>query len=145
MTSSFIFRTRIILFCIISFGFILIAKLFLVQVVYSNTYAEKAEHQYATPSGDIYERGTIYFSRKDGQLVSAATQISGYKLAIDPPKIVDPELAYKKLSNIVSIDREDFLARALKKNDPYEEIIRPLNKEEADALSSLKIAGVKIF
>ncbi len=145
MKSSFIFRTRIILFLILLFGFILVAKLFLVQIVHSDFYSEKAEHQYATPSGDIYERGTIYFSRRDGELVSAATQVSGYKVAINPTKITDAESVYEKLSKVAPLGHDEFIAKALKEKDPYEEIENHLNKEQADSISALKIPGVSIF
>jgi len=145
MKSSFIFRTRIILFFILVFSLVLISKLFLVQVVHSEFYSEKAKHQYATPSGDVYERGTIYFSRRDGELVSAATQISGYKLAINPSKIVDKESTYIKLSKVVKLDHDSFISKALKENDPYEEILNHLTKVQADAISALKIPGISIF
>lgn len=145
MKFSFLFRARIVLFCAIIFALILIAKLFLVQVVYSNTYKEAADHQYATPSVGIYERGTIFFKHKNNSLISAATQTTGYKLAINPSKILDIEDTYKKLSEIITLNYDDFKIRAEKKSDPYEDIVGRLSKEEADAISFLKIPGVSIF
>ncbi|MBP6060938.1 MAG: penicillin-binding protein 2 [Candidatus Pacebacteria bacterium] len=130
---------------VILFGLVLVAKLFFVQIVQYDIYAEKAEHQYATPSGNIFERGTIYFSRRDGTLSSAATQVSGYKVAIAPNKITDPESLYEKLSEVSSLDRDQFLARAGKVDDPYEEVASHLTKEQADGISALKIPGVSIF
>lgn len=145
MKSSFLTRSRIALVCILVFSLVLIGKLFLVQVVHSGTYTEAAERQYATPSSSIFERGTIYFERQDGQLVSAATQMLGFKLAIYPPKLLDAEEAYEKLSKIATIDHEEFMAKAAKKNDPYEDVVGRLSKEQADAISALKIPGVNIF
>lgn len=150
MTYSFISRSRIILLCIIVFCFVLIAKLFLVQVVHSQYYSESADRQYATPSSNIFERGTIFFQSKskagkEGQLISAATQTTGYKIAIDPSKIVDKESVYQKLSKIINLDHDDFILKAEKINDPYEEVASRLSKEEADTISSLKISGVNIF
>ena len=145
MKSSFLFRSRIILFCIIVFAFVLFGKLFLVQIVQRNTYLEAANHQYATPSTNIYERGTIYFEQKDGGLVSAATQTSGFKMAIVPSKIVDAENVYQKLSKIITFVHDNFIARASQKLDPYEDIINHLSKKQADDISLLKIPGVNIF
>lgn len=145
MKSSFPRRSKIILLCIFIFCIVLIGKLFLVQVIHSSTYGEAALRQYATPSSNIFERGTIYFERKDGQLVSAATQTLGYKVAITPSKLKDPDDAYTKLSQIAIIDREEFMAKAGKKDDPYEEIVGRLSKEQADQISALKISGVNIF
>ena len=145
MKYSFLFRTRIIFFCISLFALILIGKLFLVQIVHSNDYKDRADRQYSTPSSNIFERGTIYFSRKDGQLVSAAMQTTGFKLAINTTKIIDKEKVYQDLSSVTKLDHEEFLAKASKVNDPYEEVTNHLSKEEADAITLLKIPGVSIF
>lgn len=148
MKSSFLYRSRITLVSILIFSAILVTKLFFVQIINSNAYEQIAERQYATPSSNIFERGTIYFERKDGQLVSAGTQILGYKLAIYPNKISsveDAEIAYEKLSKIVEIDHDEFMAKASKKNDPYEDIVGRLSKEQADKITAEKIDGVNIF
>ncbi len=148
MKSSFLHRSRIILVCILIFSLVLIAKLFLVQIVHNSSYEEIAQRQYATPSSSIFERGTIYFERKDGQLVSAATQTLGYKLAINPQKMGDAEDTYTKISKIIKdreIDHDDFLLKASKKTDPYEDILGHLSKEEADQIDTAKIPGVSIF
>ncbi len=145
MKSSFLLRSRIILLFVIVFAGILLVKLFFVQIVEKDTYREAANRQYATPSTNIYERGTIYFETKDGNLVSAATQTSGFKLAINPEKITDIESTYQKLSEVIAIDRDNFTKKAQQKNDPYEEITSHLSKAEADAIAGLKISGVNVY
>ncbi len=115
------------------------------QVVHRSFYAEAANRQYATPSSNIFERGTVYFSKKDGGLVSAATQATGYKVAIDGTKLKNAEEAYSKISKIVTLGRNEFISKAKKTNDPYEEVAYHLTKEKADAISALKIPGVSIF
>ena len=149
MKSSFLSRSRIILFFSIVFSLVLSAKLFLVQVVHNDSYSQSADRQYATPGTNIYERGTIFFQSKDGVLISAATQTTGFKIAIEPAKITDPEDIYQKLSAIINLSHDDFINKAGKIGDPYEEIANHLSKQEADAVSlltsSLKISGINIF
>jgi cell division protein FtsI/penicillin-binding protein 2 len=145
MKSSFLLRSRLILFAVVSFAVVLSAKLFYLQILHGETYSQAADRQYVTPSSDIYERGTIYFSKKDGELVSAATQISGYKMAIVAEKMTDPEDAYAKISKIIQLSKEEFIARAENKDDPYQEITNHLAKKEADAISALKIPGISLF
>src|SRR5689334_22830569 len=135
MSYSFTSRTKFLSFCILAFACILIVKLFYVQVIHTNFYAETADRQYATPSSDVFERGTIFFTRRDGQLVSAAGQISGYKIAINPSKINDEEFIYNELSKIIPIEHDDFINKANKKSDPYEEIGNHYTKEEVDSVS----------
>ena len=127
------------------FSVVLLTKLFLVQVMHGDYYGGVAERQYITPASDIYERGTIYFKRKDGELISAATQIAGFKLIISPSKIEDTADTYGKLKEIVSIDEANFLLKADKPQDPYEEVAFRLSKEEADAVSALKLPGVSVL
>jgi len=145
MKSSFLFRSRVIVFFVIVFAGILLGKLFLVQIVHQSAYRDAADHQYVTPSSNIYERGTVYFSNKDGSLVSAATQASGFKIAIDPSKLVNITDTYKKLSGIVTIDENIFTTSAQKQNDTYEEVAHRLTAEEANAISALKLPGVNIY
>ncbi len=145
MKSSFLIRSRVIIFFLTIFAAILLVKLFYVQVVHGSVYAQTANHQYATPSSNIYERGTIYFSLKGGGLVSAATQTSGFKIAINTTKIANAEATYQKLSKIITLNYDDFITSANKKPDPYQEIAHRLSKEQADAISGLKLPGVSIF
>lgn len=139
-------RARIILFFILVLALVFIGRLFWVQAVRGEFYSERADRNYVTPSSNVFERGTIYFERRDGHLVSAATQISGFKLAIAPGKIADPAYTFGELSKIITdLDQDSFLAKAEQKNDPYEEIAHRLSQEQADAVAKLKIPGVGVF
>ncbi len=120
-------------------------KLFFVQIVQADKYAERADTQYRTPTGAVFERGSIIFTSKDGSEVSGATQLSGYKVAITPKLVTDPEAAFSKLEGLMPITREEFLTKAAKKNDPYEELATRLSKETADAIRAKNIPGVSLF
>ncbi|MDQ5954951.1 MAG: hypothetical protein QG583_879 [Patescibacteria group bacterium] len=145
MRFSFFSRTKILSLFFLLFALVLIGRLFSLQIVSRGFYKEEASKQYATPSSDIFERGNIFFKHKDGQLVSAATQTTGYKVAINTDLLKDKEDAYKKISKVVPLDYEEFILKANKVSDPYEEILKGLFKENADAISALKISGVSIF
>lgn len=145
MKFSFLVRSRIILGFVLLFSLVLVAKVFLVQIVHGSFYKEVAFRQYATPPGNIFERGTIYFARKDGELVAAATQANGYKVAINVSKVPDAEKLYQAISKIAQVDYGKFVAKAGKVTDPYEEIANHLTKAEADAISALALPGVSIF
>jgi cell division protein FtsI/penicillin-binding protein 2 len=145
MKSEFSFRTNILLILVLLFSLILVGKLFLTQIVHRNFYADEAIRQYVTPASNIFERGTIFFTKKDGNLVSGATQASGFKLAITPKDIKDQKLVYQKLATVVDLDEEEFFKKANKKEDPYEELAYHLTKTQADAISAFDLTGVKIF
>lgn len=135
-------RINALSFFVLIFALILIGKLFLVQVVHSNTYSEKADRQYISPASGVFERGTIFFEYKEGNNISASGQISGFKLAINPNEILDAEEVFNKVNSVLEIDKEDFISKANKENDTYEEVAFRLSKEKADLISALKIKGL---
>lgn len=143
--SSFQARIRIVIVCVFIVAIVILVRLFLVQVVHGNMYAERADRQYVTPSGNIFNRGSIFFSKKDGSLVSAGTVTSGFKLAILPKSIENSEDIYSKLDPYIEMDKETFLSKSSKKDDPYEEIATGLSKEQADEVEQLKIKGLSVF
>ena len=143
--SSFQFRIRIVSVLVFVFALILVSKLFFVQVIHKNLYTEKADRQYATPSSNIFDRGSIFFTKKDGSLVAAGTVSSGFKLAIKAKDIVDAEKTYESLAPYMELDHDAFTAKANKVNDPYEEVATHLTKEQVSAIDSMKIPGVSIF
>ncbi len=143
--SSFQIRIRILSVFVFFIAVILITKLFFVQIIHKNVYAEKADKQYATPSGDIFNRGSIFFSKKDGSLVAAGTISSGFKLAIAPKDITDEESIYKALDPYMEMDHDTFIMRASKKSDPYEEVASHLTKEQITEIEALKLKGISIF
>jgi stage V sporulation protein D (sporulation-specific penicillin-binding protein) len=143
--SSFQARIRIVSVCICLFALILIVKLFSVQVVHQALYSARADKQYATPAGDIFNRGTIFFTKKDSTLVAAATVSTGFKIAIKAKDVLDPEALYTALSPYTILDHDTFIAKASKKNDPYEEVATHLSKEQADTIDALHIAGVSVY
>jgi cell division protein FtsI/penicillin-binding protein 2 len=143
--SSFQLRIRIVIVCIFGVAAILLFRLFFVQVIHKNQYALRADKQYITPSNNIFNRGSIFFSKKDGSLVAAATVVSGFKLAIIPKNIINGEEAYTKLSPYLTMDKETFLSKVSKINDPYEEIAKGLTKEQVTEIETFGLKGISIF
>lgn len=142
---SFQLRIRVVIFCIFLVSFVLLSRLFFVQVIHKNVYADRADKQYVTPSSNIFNRGSIFFSKKDDSLVTAATVTSGFKIAIIPKDIVNTEDVYTKLAPYLQMDKATFLEKVSKKDDPYEEVATGLSKEQITAVDNFNIKGVSIF
>ncbi len=144
-TASFKTRIHIVALCVFLFACILVLKLFSLGIVNQNKYAERADKQYATPTGDMFDRGNIFFTKKDGSLIAGGNVMSGYKVAIKAKDIKDPEGLYTIMSPYTKLTHDEFIKKATNVTDPYEEVATRLTKENADAISVLKIAGVSIF
>lgn len=143
-------RVRVISFFMLAIVLMLVVKLYSVQIIHYSDFADRADRQYQRPSGTIFNRGVIYFTGKDGQLVSAATLKTGFNVAINP-KILQKSNAegidavYQKLSAVTPLDEQDFLMRANKVNDSYEEITKHIDEETGTKIDALKIPGVSIY
>jgi len=139
-------RIRLLTIFIAIIGVVVVIRLFSLQVVNSEEYRARAERQYVTPSGSVFDRGNIYFTDKEGISIAAATIENGFKVAINPVQITDPDTAFTALSGVLtSLERDDFMEKAAKKTDPYEEIAERLDKETADAVNALGIKGVTVY
>ena len=124
---------------------LIIGKLFYLQIIHGSTYELLADHQYVTQLSSLFDRGSIYFSDKDGNLVSAATLKSGFKIAINPGTITNPETVFQAIGPTLGLDHDLFIAKATKPNDSYEEIATNVPEDAASHISALKIPGLSIY
>ncbi|HEY0010802.1 MAG TPA: penicillin-binding protein 2 [Candidatus Paceibacterota bacterium] len=143
MRRAYRLRLRVVSIGVIAFALLLASRLYFVQVVQGEEFALRAERQYVSSSQKLFNRGSIYFTRKDGTLISAATLENGFILAIDPDAIRDADTAYKALAkHVPDLDRAAFMAAAGKEDDPYEVIRRRLSDDVGRAIDTEDIPGV---
>ena len=142
MKSRFVLRTRILAGCFVLVAVFFVARLYLLQIVHGAAYGNRANAHYIKPDPDTASRGIIYFTAKDGELVSAAVMQTGWRIAIKPDALTDAEGTYGQLNAIVPIDRERFFASAAKKGDPYEEVAFRVPDDKAKEIRALKIPGL---
>ncbi len=145
MRSKYIFRIRLLSLSFCLFALVLVGKLYLVQIVSGNSYAERADRQYAYPSQGIFDRGSIFFQDKEKNVISAATLRSGFFIALNPKLIEDAHDAYKKISALFPLEEADFMARAQKKNDSYEEVAHRVPADVGAKIHNLDILGVSLY
>jgi len=102
---------------IVLIAILIFVRLYFVQIVHGQDYAQKADQQFASSGNGLFDRGSIYFTRKDGTLISAATLVTGFLVAINPQTLQDPEAAYAAITATASssLNHDAFLAAAAKK------------------------------
>jgi cell division protein FtsI/penicillin-binding protein 2 len=132
-------------FFVIACALLFVGRLYYLQIMYGDHFRNKADRQYTKQGDTIFNRGSIFFSAKDGSLVSAATLKTGYTLALNPKLIEYPEDVYNSFSDIFELSEEDFLLKATKVNDSYEEIAKRLDTDTKTRIESLKLAGVNVY
>ena len=123
----------------------MVTRLYFLQVVHGQNYSDKADRQYTSISVDTFDRGSIYFQNKGGDLISAASLKTGYILAVNTKLIAtDTEMYYKKISGIIPIDAGTFYSKISKVNDPYEEFQKQIPEDKIKLISDLKLPGLII-
>ena len=140
---SFFSPIHILSIGIIVMALILIVRLYTIQIIKGEHFSEKSQKQYSNQKRDEnFDRGLIIFSYKDGRDFFAASNQTGFNIAIDPSNIENAEDIYQKINTIMPLDREIFFQRANKKDDPYEEIIKRVPEDIGLQIADLKLKGV---
>ena len=137
-------RIRFISVIVILVALVMVVRLYFVQVVDGDVFLAEAERQNINENTISYDRGDIYFESRAGEIIPAAISRSGFTVAINPKIIKDLENVYKQLNQFLVLDKEEFLVKASKKDDPYEEIAEHLNTETANKVKELNIYGVTL-
>ena len=147
MRKSAIFRIRIITGVVLFLSLILLGRLYQIQILDHHAYIAKAERQYVHTVKELYSRGSIFFTTKDDEKVSAATVQSGYVLSIDPSRIEDAGVIYDKIQSVFALplSKEEFLDKASNKERTYLEIATQVSNDEADTIEALGLYGVQLY
>lgn len=142
-----VFKKRMgVIIGIIVFVMVVFAiKLFYLQIIHGHAYQKMADRQYVTPTSGLFDRGTVYFTDKEGNHVSAATLKSGFKIAVNPETVGAAEDLWKKIGVLIGADHDTFIAQVSKKSDPYEEIATQVPDDIASQVTAMKIPGVSVY
>lgn len=145
MKARFLFRIRFFSLAIIAFSLFLVGRLYFLQIMHGSDFVSRADRQYVRPAAYVFNRGNIFFSSKDGGLISAATVKDGYIVALNPKIIEKPEEICTRLSSLITLNCVDVTAKASKSTDPYEEIAKHVDTAVGKNIEGLKIPGVGIY
>jgi cell division protein FtsI/penicillin-binding protein 2 len=138
-------RVRFIFILILLFALGLVYRLYFLQIIQGEAYSEKADRQYLSPNTALLDRGTIYFTSKDGDEVTAAYQKVGNIVVINPRLIENTDAVYERINSVVPIEKDDFLWRASKKDDPYEEILKRVELADGEKIAESPMpAGLQV-
>jgi cell division protein FtsI/penicillin-binding protein 2 len=126
-------------------GVIVIGRLYQLQVVHGQGYAERAERQYVHTASDLYDRGSILFETRDGKLLSAASVRSGYLLAVNPTLVTNPETLCGTVAPHISIPETTCLDRVTLPDRTYVEIESRLPDDVAQLIAEEDLDGALLY
>lgn len=142
------FRIRLLSAVITCIAVLLVGRLYQLQVLESDEYVARAESQYVHTKTDLYSRGSILFTTRDGSTLSAAAIQSGYLLAANPTHITVPiEDFCRELATYMSkeTDEPTCVLRLSTPGRTYVELAAYLTKEQADEIEAKQIEGAMLY
>jgi cell division protein FtsI/penicillin-binding protein 2 len=148
MRAQFRTRIRIVLTGIVLITILIIGRLYMIQIVQGNEYAARADRQFSAGGSGLFDRGSIYFTHKDGTEISAATLVTGFLVAINPQTLKDPEHAYAAISRVAStsvLTKDEFMAATKKESRVYIEVAHHLSDEAGKSLVAEATPGVQVL
>jgi cell division protein FtsI/penicillin-binding protein 2 len=138
-------RATIVIFAGSLIVLLIVAKLYQIQIIQGQIYRDKADKQYTGGQSDIFERGSIYFTDKKGNKISAATIKTGYKVTINPSSVENPEDIFNSLASMLKLDEEAFANKAFDKEDTYEEIAKRVDPALVEKIIKKNLDGISFY
>ena len=138
-------RLNLVIFAVCAAFFLLILRLFFLQVLnyekYKTASLNQRENFFKESS---LRRGDIFLTGINGDYSPAVSTKKGFLTYINARTLEGPEEAYAKLSQVIEIDKEKFFKFSQKNKDPFEILKRKLSPEDAEFVLSLGLKGVGI-
>lgn len=138
-------RIRLLTGVVVFVALVILARLYNLQIMNAAAYEERAAAQYVHTARDLYSRGSIFFTTRDGEQLSAASIQSGYVLAVNPTHVTDPEAFCAQLDPYLGEAHELCRTRAALPGRTYVELVPDLTDAEADEIAALDIDGALLY
>jgi stage V sporulation protein D (sporulation-specific penicillin-binding protein) len=138
-------RIRLLSVIVAVVGVLIISRLYYLQIARADFYADKAEKQYVHTKADLYSRGSILFTTRDKEKLSAAAVQAGYILAVNPEHVTDASDFCEKIRNYITIERDLCVERASLNSRTYVELEARLSNEQAEELEVMNIDGALLY
>jgi cell division protein FtsI/penicillin-binding protein 2 len=145
MRSHFLQRILILFGILTLFVVIVVVRLLSLQFFAFAELRSESEHERSASTG-LFERGSIFFTTKNNEHISAASLKRGATLAIAAVDIQEGSNPCPSIKKIATEVDCDLFEQAIKRtSDPYQEIVTRLSSEDGDAINALDLPGVMII
>lgn len=141
---TFLSRVRVLTLLCIVVAITIIGRLYYLQILRGHAYIERANAQFLEPADPLIDRGSIYFTDKDGTEITAATIKEGFALAVNPIKVDDPEALCAAIKDIAPLTHDECVAKATKPDTQYQQLAQHLDTATGAALEARAIPGLII-
>lgn len=117
---------------LVSLIYPVIFLIFIGRIIYIHSAYEENVRQSVVNA----QRGTIFFSDKNNNLVVSAHDVNTHNIIVDPQKIEDPNEVFEAINHLIPTDREFFFDKIKEKNTRYRILHLDVSKEIVEKLES---------
>ncbi len=141
---SFKGKIRLVFCFIILFVLIIVVRLYFLQIVNGDKYSDRADRQYVNISTETFDRGSIFFEDKSGNVVSAASLKTTYTIGLNlkTSTSTDTGSFFKKINAIIPLDAATFYSKVA--SSSYIEIAKQISEEKISKIKALNLPGIII-
>ncbi len=139
--NSYNLRIFLLLSILALFLFIVIARLFTLQVANHGYYETLAANQHGTNTTITPVRGDIYLSSFSGTPLLVATTVSKNMVYAVPKEVVDKEKTAITLASLLDMKQEDVLPK-ISGLGSFSSIKKEVTDQEAKSIKTLKLPGI---
>lgn len=144
-------RIDVLIGIIVFISFVVLARMFSLQILKHSVYAALAEGQRSFLNTIFSERGEIFINDKSSAKSSSdnipyypvAVNKPGYLIYAIPAQIFNPVEVAGKLAPIINLPVSVIEKKISKKNDYYEALLHKVSEETVIKIKELKISGIK--
>lgn len=137
-------RFSIILVILILLYAGLTVNFYSLQIEKGSYYAARAESQYRSAGEFEPERGSIFFTDKNGKPIPAAIKKYYPQVFAVPKEIENPELVADRLAPLLAMTPEEILDKISSKESYYRLLMRKVSPELAKQIQDLNLAGIYV-
>ena len=142
-------RIHLLALSLFLIAFILISRLFFLQILEHDFYKELAENQHqihrilSPERGEIFIKDRFFETDPLSQLFSLAVNKESNIVYAVPREIMDKDGTVDLLAPILEIEKEELMAKIDKRSDPYESLKHKVSDEVVAKIEALGLEGIK--
>jgi stage V sporulation protein D (sporulation-specific penicillin-binding protein) len=125
---------------------LIVVKLFILQVIDHQKYADQAQRQHLVENELIPDRGDIYihdYQASNDKLFAIALNRKEYLAYGVPNEIKDPTSTAKVLAPLLAMDEQELIRKMSKAKDIYEPLKHKLDEDQKKQIEDLKLDGIR--
>jgi len=132
------------------FGVLILTRLFFLQIVSGDYYRVLADRQQISSQIISGRRGEIKMQSRGAEPIAAASTKTGYLLYVNPSKLEEATSTFNGLNRALggygrAVSADDFFNFVQKKNDPFEILLKRIEKPAADEIIMAGFPGIGVI